>query len=513
MALTIDEEPDVPKPTERSYYIVALFLLPFQLVSAISWACLAYSLVWGNVWSWKFALAACEAIFSVYHWHLSRLASQPWRHGTGSLAQLQLSYNRVLQCGLANLPEDGSESHRPASPTYPITQLEWDDPRAVDFRHTLRTWFNRVPFSAIRRFEVRQWLYWSIFAKDLPETMPPGHQAIIDDSLRRLEMRVGGKIPEGSNPNAPPMRVTLDEVQISTRPLFLYALIFAVNWCLQKYYGIRYGLKYGSYQDLEYLLYIPNGWDINTGPQPTIFFHGLGLGLLQYHPLLMDLRHHFKDRPLLFPLQPHISQNIFHSKFLDPPSRRDLADLFAGLLHQLGWVDLSSTDEDLSRDASRSRTVTVLSHSNGSYMHTWCVKAYPELISRSCFVDPVSLCLWEGDLPHNFLYQPPTHGVGLIVRYFVGRELGTAAQLYRNFDWSSNELWFEDIPNAQDPTKTFFLLGGNDAIVNSPRVRKYLSSHGVHKGLWYDEMAQHGDALLRGTKGHAMVLDWLKHNY
>jgi hypothetical protein len=51
--------------------------------------------------------------------------------------------------------------------------------------------------------------------------------------------------------------------------------------------------------------------------------------------------------------------------------------------------------------------------------------------------------------------------------YFVGAEVGVANLIQRHFDWTSNSLWFEEIPNARDPSKTFFLLGGNDAIVNA----------------------------------------------
>lgn len=53
------------------------------------------------------------------------------------------------------------------------------------------------------------------------------------------------------------------------------------------------------------------------------------------------------------------------------------------------------------------------------------------------------------------------------MRYFVSTELGVANLLQRHFDWSSNALWYEEIPNARDHTKTLFVLGGKDDIVNS----------------------------------------------
>ena len=53
------------------------------------------------------------------------------------------------------------------------------------------------------------------------------------------------------------------------------------------------------------------------------------------------------------------------------------------------------------------------------------------------------------------------------MRYFVGTELGIANTLQRHFDWPSNSLWFEEIPNARDPKKTFVVLGGKDVILNA----------------------------------------------
>ena len=95
------------------------------------------------------------------------------------------------------------------------------------------------------------------------------------------------------------------------------------------------------------------------------------------------------------------------------------------------------------------------------------LKSYPEYVSRSCFVDPVTFCLWEGDVCNNFFYKPCTTGVELVIRYFVGNEIGVVCLLQRYFSWLNNTLWFEEIPNARDHHHTMFLLGGKDSIVDS----------------------------------------------
>ena len=118
------------------------------------------------------------------------------------------------------------------------------------------------------------------------------------------------------------------------------------------------------------------------------------------------------------------------------------------------------------------------------------------------------------------------------MKFFVGTELGVANFLQRHFDWNANALWYEQIPNARDPSKTMFLLGGKDAIVDASvrlcstvncnrvgkltpfictqRVKRYLTSHGIKKGLWFDPDGHHGQALLTGGKGHTEILRWLR---
>ncbi len=53
------------------------------------------------------------------------------------------------------------------------------------------------------------------------------------------------------------------------------------------------------------------------------------------------------------------------------------------------------------------------------------------------------------------------------MRYFVSTELGVANLMQRQFDWHSNALWYDEIPNARDVTKTLFVLGGKDSIVKA----------------------------------------------
>ncbi|RDB22664.1 hypothetical protein Hypma_010101 [Hypsizygus marmoreus] len=505
-----------------SFYVV-LFCLVIPVWSSIplSWLFVLYVLWSGTIWSFAwpartlFVVALSEVFFSVYHFHLSRAVSGTVPFAVGDLTDIHIAVKRLLTTGLAHLPVNATDED--------MIQLEPDDPLAVDFRNTMRTWFRKAPWSSVKLHEVRKWLYWSIFNADMPplETLSTSQRAILDRTVDLLQKRSGYIFQEGSNPAAQPMRVTIDDVNILWRPFTFYMAIFSINFCFKKLYEFVWDTHYGHRDGLEYLIRIPKHWDPVTGPRPTVFLHGLGLGLMQYNSMIMHLLQRFPDRPLLVLLQPHISQDIFHPRYLKPMNRHQTADRLAALMNELGWVHHDSDDDETKYseeekeiayllNGKRNRGVTMMSHSNGSYIHAWMLKGYPKMIGRSCFADPVTFCSWEGDVCYNFVYRPCTTGIEVLMRYFVGAELGVANLIQRHFDWVSNSLWYEEIPNARDPSKTLFLLGGKDVIVHSKRVKRYLTFHGVNKGIWYDPNGMHGQVLLSGSRGHNEILRWLR---
>ena len=93
--------------------------------------------------------------------------------------------------------------------------------------------------------------------------------------------------------------------------------------------------------------------------------HGLGLGLTQYKMFLSHLFREVQDRPILVPLQPHVSQEIFNPEFYTPMSRHEYAETLAGLLEELGWAARRDDDErELNiPDEDSHSGVTMFSHS------------------------------------------------------------------------------------------------------------------------------------------------------
>ncbi|KIJ70039.1 hypothetical protein HYDPIDRAFT_104722 [Hydnomerulius pinastri MD-312] len=526
-AIDIAEIPYAPRPRARSFYVVLFFVvIPLWSVIPLAWTFVIYTLYYGKLWNfgWKgiscFALALSEVFFSVHHYHLVRSISGPSPNGPGNLAEMQAGMDRVLKSGLANLSqttfdEESLDHERPGSPAESVDQLQADDPRAVEFRECMRAWFRRATWSSIKKQGVHAYLYWVFFNAPLPapHAIPKEHRIVLDDTLMQIEKRSGTTFQDGASDQVSPILLTVDKVNVNWRPLAWYAMVFASNWVLRRWLVRSQDARFGSYNGLEYCIRIPKSWDAARGPRPIVFFHGLGLGLMQYKSVLSGLLRNFSDRPLLVPLQPNVSQDIFHPRFLKPMTKREMTACLSGLLKELGWVSSLEAGEDSSSSAKglqKGGGVVMLSHSNGSFAHAWFLKAHPEMAVRSCFVDPITFCCWEGDMCYDFLYKRCSTGLDLVMRYFVGTELGVANTLQRYFDWTSNSLWFEEVPNARDPQKTLVVLGGKDAIVNAKRVKRYLSSHGVRQGMFYDPKGRHGQPFSARSPARAVITTWLK---
>jgi hypothetical protein len=91
------------------------------------------------------------------------------------------------------------------------------------------------------------------------------------------------------------------------------------------------------------------------------------------------------------------------------------------------------------------------------------------------------------------------------MRYFVGCELGVSNLLQRHFCWTSNSLWLEEIPNATDPSKTLFVMGGKDVIVHT-EVSDFPSLCCVHYTILRTFVACH--TLSRISRNSKKYLVW-----
>ncbi|GAA6010902.1 hypothetical protein JCM11491_004592 [Sporobolomyces phaffii] len=415
--------------------------------------------------------------------------------------------------------------------------LSPSDPRAVDFRDYLRYWFAGCEFTEIRKLNMADWLAWSLYGTTLEQlelerkewdrqgrpaaklddgTLDPDSDDEFDDDTRiegdkyglvmhcveLVEARAAHRFEDGRNDKIKTLRLTLDPVRVTMRPLVLYLVVALLQ------NGVLAATKLKGFREIrdgnvKYLCRVPKGWkpDPNGGEstRPLVFIHGLGMGSAQYATFMSYLCSHrsFRDRPIVVLLQAHISMSFFERAYHQPPDQKTLTESLERTMKRLKF--------------DRAGGATVLSHSNGTIVHAWLVKHAPELCARNCFVDAVCFCLWEPFVCYNFLYSQPKTPIEYLMRYFVSRELGIAVMLSRTFEWTSNLLFPSEIPNLSDPSKSAVFLASQDSILNAERVKTYLARNGFKETLSRSTRTSTAITDEERDGGRLKVFEGLKH--
>lgn len=68
-----------------------------------------------------------------------------------------------------------------------------------------------------------------------------------------------------------------------------------------------------------------------------------------------------------------------------------------------------------------------MDYDSGSYTHAWMLKEHPKLVTRSCFVDPVTFCSWEGGKR-----TPTPHAYNISHLFFFRRLLQLLLQNFQD---------------------------------------------------------------------------------
>ncbi|KAG8895587.1 hypothetical protein FRB99_000454, partial [Tulasnella sp. 403] len=270
---------------------------------------------------------------------------------------------------------------------------------------------------------VTEWLAWSVFDKPL-SVLDHVQKMVVEEATVLVEKRTGGRLKDEADvpKYIAPITLTWDPVNIWSRPGIVYVLGDLLNRSAKWLLKWRFDMVSGEFDGMEYLVRLPPEEDASKGGQtPLVFMHGLGFGIAQYVLTIYMLVGHLpRSQPVLIPIQPNISQAILHPAHMVQLKREQWVQCLKGVIEKFGW------DED---------GVTMLSHSKGSLIHAWMVKAHPELVRRNCFVDP-------------------------------------------------------------DPYYTSFFLGGKDAVIDGWRVRRYFANHGVGEGLKWNPNGHHGQPFI-----------------
>lgn len=445
-----------------------------------------------------FAISLLEVVFSLYCLHLIRRARampavtpRPLQYLTG-LIIYALGSGLQSEPSSSSSPQGTSEHQKkepdqdvgiPPSTHFMHKPLAFDDPKAIDFRNNHSIWFQSCRWEDIYRENHLEWLCAVLLNKSLTQVKEEDKHKSKEEAvlphLHKLvvayEKRVGTRMPEGYNEQLgdTTMKLFIDPIRVTHRPLTLsYGFAWTSNEIIRQVLRFKgFTLKSCSNRKnaLKYFIRIPDAWKelpSDQRPPAVLFIHGIGMGFLLYTTLIhyLAFSEWGNQRPVMIFVQPHISMEIFSPAYFLPPDEPQL---------------VGDVKEAFDRMAIHETGIEILAHSNGTVVAGWIIKAFPELVKRSCLLDPICFALWEGHLCYNFLYSKPKTGLQKLLRFGMADELGIAFYTRRRFSWPDAVLWPHQVPGFRDPKRFVVLLAGKDDIINASRTRRYLLDAGM----------------------------------
>jgi pimeloyl-ACP methyl ester carboxylesterase len=350
------------------------------------------------------------------------------------------------------------------------------------YREWLLRWFLREdpPTSAVklqdlRKGNVEEWLAWAFFDASLDEIQS---KTVLSDLLSLTNMVEGAlhvKFAAGHNRQIRCIRLTLDKMHATQRPLVYY---WAINLLLGlgkigiHLLGYRKRIVHGGSVYYRPAVQVPaappakgakpakpaKGAKGAKGAKPTtpiVFCHGLGVGYVHY---------------------------LWVLKALPPSSPVYLLD-FPNITMTLGaetQPSVASTQQLVKRTLADDghTSACFVAHSFGTICVSWLLNSQDasicSLVKSTVLIDPISLMLFDPAVAFNFVHRSPCNAVQVMMSYFVSQEMYIAHTLARMFSWSHAALFLGDVP---EDVRVEVLLSGDDAIVPAKLVRAYVNHH------------------------------------
>ncbi|KAF9155183.1 hypothetical protein BG015_010765 [Linnemannia schmuckeri] len=401
----------------------------------------------------------------------------------------------------------------------------------------IEVWFDTgrtkqpAKFEDIGRANMVSWMAWAFWAAPLEEVaQSPAAIIELNEMIDTIEEVKKVKFREGYNPNVDCIRLSLDPVIASHRPLIYYTLIWLAN-ALTKIVFLLLGFtrysgtldqahtfeqtkfkpkhrKSSSFSspgaiaaenrppgDLAYWYRTPAK---PQNPIPLVFIHGIGVGLVQYIHLVVALT--FISRPLIMIEVPEVSNQLVQVDCMTPDETYFVVERILRI--------------------HKHPKATFLGHSLGTMLCAAICRASPASSPKSIvhgliLTDPICF-LTHHSIARNFAYRTPATASQLVMDLFAAREIGTSWFIMRRFCWTESIIF----PIAWSrrhqkplvcqgklspvlPQRTRVFLSRNDNLLDMDKVAEYLRTKvGLEEGTEKDELVvmdglDHAQLLLR----------------
>jgi len=292
----------------------------------------------------------------------------------------------------------------------------------------------------------------------------------------------------GYNPHVQSICCVDDPVQVTHRPLLLYAatrlFIDGFNFAWARKYGYtQYKAGICSYFYRPPLVETPHG---EPKLMPLVYLHGLGLGPSAFYMtgFMQTINDGLQgDRRQIIVLSfPHLQQRPgweFHCPTID-----EMVASMTMILHHHKAVHAH-----------------FIAHSMGTVIAGWFAMR-TKFVKCISLIDPVCILSVRADIVKNNIYKPTTRASEDLLRFFAFRESTTAACLLKNTFCLFNAFDFEQVK-----IPIFIAFGGDDPILPAFSMLRLVEYHKSQRAkdpdlpqihLSFEHKYNHGHFLLHG---------------
>ena len=177
------------------------------------------------------------------------------------------------------------------------------------------------PFDEIDRESIVDWLAFAFYSKSMHELNPNEYEEI-KNFIEKIETEHQIKPSMNkSNRTLTFMRHILDPVRVIFRPLAFYFVTDTIlHGILTRAIFFFRGYRLVRIGHLQFWTFYEKPKDGEIEEEPIVFFHGLGIGLLTYQPLISHIHQKFsRNRRIIF-----ISMRCISMRY---PSLQDIPNI------------------------------------------------------------------------------------------------------------------------------------------------------------------------------------------